>query len=115
VVPIREGAVTTSGDYERFMTVDGRRYSHLLDPRTGWPVRGPSSVTVVAPRCIIAGSATTIAMLMGDDGGAWLDELGLPSLRVDEDGKLSGPLARERVRRDRRRAPGLNRPASSAR
>jgi len=92
-IPLMDGAITTSGDYERCMVVDGERYSHLLDPRTGWPVRGLRSATVVAPRCVIAGSATTIAMLKGEGGGRWLDELGLPSLRMDERGRLSGPLA----------------------
>lgn len=104
VIPLHEGAITTSGDYERFMIVDGQRYSHLLDPRTGWPVRGLRSVTVVAPQCIVAGSATTIAMLMGEDGAAWLDDLGLPSLRVDEIGKLSGSLAPNPAPRARRAA-----------
>ncbi len=97
-VSLSEGAVTTSGDYERFMTVDGQRYSHLLDPRTGWPVEGLRSATVVAPQCVVAGSATTIAMLKGRDGAAWLDELGLPSLRVDEHGRLSGSLSPRSIR-----------------
>ncbi len=105
-VSLVEGAITTSGDYERFMTVEGRRYSHLLDPRTGWPVSGLRSVTVVAPHCVVAGSATTIAMLKGARGGAWLDELGLPSLRVDEHGRLSGALSPRSVRLARKAAPG---------
>jgi thiamine biosynthesis lipoprotein len=92
-LPMREGAVTTSGDYERFMVVDGVRYAHILDPRTGWPVEGLRSVSVVAPLCIVAGSATTIAMLHGESGGRWLDDLGLPHLRVDREGRLAGPLA----------------------
>jgi len=93
IVPLHDGAITTSGDYERFMIVDGQRYSHLLDPRTGWPVSGLRSVTVVAPQCVVAGSATTIAMLKGTDGPAWLEELGLPSLCVDEGGKATGAFA----------------------
>lgn len=92
-VPMREGAVTTSGDYERFMIVDGVRYAHILDPRSGWPVEGLRSVTVLAPLCIVAGSATTIAMLRGRAGGSWLDELGLPHLRVECDGRVAGSLA----------------------
>jgi len=92
-VPIREGAITTSGDYERFMVVDGVRYAHILDPRTGWPVEGLRSVTVLAGLCVVAGSTTTIAMLRGRAGGDWLDGLGLPHLRVDGDGRVAGPLA----------------------
>jgi thiamine biosynthesis lipoprotein len=88
------GGVATSGDYERCMVVDGRRYAHILDPRTGWPVEGLASVTVVASHCLVAGTASTIAMLKGRRAGpAWLDRLGVPSLRVDAAGRLSGALA----------------------
>jgi thiamine biosynthesis lipoprotein len=90
---LARGGVATSGDYERCLVVDGRRYAHLLNPKTGWPVSGLASVTVVASHCLIAGTASTVAMLEGPRGGAWLDRLGLPSLRVDGDGKLSGSLA----------------------
>jgi thiamine biosynthesis lipoprotein len=48
---------------------------------------------VVASHCLIAGTASTVAMLEGPRGGAWLDRLGLPSLRVGEDGEISGSLA----------------------
>jgi len=88
------GGVATSGDYERCMVVHGQRYAHLLNPKTGWPVPGLASVTVAASHCLIAGTASTITMLKGGRGGpAWLDRLGLPNLRVDADGELSGPLA----------------------
>ena len=88
------GGIATSGDYERCMLIDGKRYAHLLDPKTGWPARGLASVTVAASHCLIAGTASTVAMLKGRRGGAaWLDRLGLPNLRVDADGGLSGPLA----------------------
>lgn len=87
------GAVATSGDYERCMVVDGRRYGHVLDPRTGWPVEGLASASVVADRCLVAGTATTIALLEGAGGPAWLAELGLPHLCVDARGRVSGSLA----------------------
>ncbi len=93
-LPLERGGLATSGDYERCMLVDGVRYSHVLDPRTGWPVRGLASVSVVAPHCLVAGTATTIALLLGATAGArWLDGLGLPSLRVDARGRVSGALA----------------------
>ncbi len=84
------GGVATSGDYERSMVVDGVRYGHLLDPRTGWPVDGLASVTVLASHCLIAGTTSTIAMLSGRDGAAaWLDAVGLPHLCVDREGRVS--------------------------
>ena len=91
-VPLRYGGIATSGDYERFMIVDGRRYSHLLDPRTGWPVRGLAGATVIAPHCLVAGTASTVALLRGDEGLGWLASLGLPHLAVEPGGRLHGPL-----------------------
>jgi thiamine biosynthesis lipoprotein len=93
-ISLVEGGLASSGDYERFMIVDGVRYCHILDPRSGWPVQGLSSVSVFASHCLIAGTATTIAMLKGQrDGIRWLDELGLPNLRMDREGRVSGTLS----------------------
>ncbi len=93
-VALFAGGIATSGDYERCMVVDGKRYAHILNPKTGWPVAGLASVSVAASHCLIAGTASTIAMLKGARAGpAWLDRLGLPSLRVDAEGHLSGSLA----------------------
>jgi thiamine biosynthesis lipoprotein len=93
-VALRGGAIATSGDYERSMVVDGRRYGHILNPKTGWPVEGLRSVSVAAERCLIAGTASTIAMLLGARrGAAWLDALGLPNLRMDRRERVGGSLA----------------------
>jgi thiamine biosynthesis lipoprotein len=91
-LPISRGALATSGDYERFMEIDGRRYCHLLDPRTGWPVEGLAAVSVVADQCLVAGTATTIAMLKGRSGARWLAKLGLPHLWVARDQSTGGSL-----------------------
>lgn len=65
-IPLARGAVATSGDSRRFLLRDGKRYSHILDPRTGWPVQGgPHSVTVAAARCTEAGMLATLALLQG--------------------------------------------------
>lgn len=72
--------LATSGDYERFFEIDGKRYCHILSPKTGWPVTGLSSVTVKAEQCVIAGSASTIAMLLEDKGVDWLEQLGVECL-----------------------------------
>ena len=64
-VELAAGALATSGDYERFFEFDGQRYCHILDPRSGWPVRSWASVSVTAPACVAAGALSTIAMLKG--------------------------------------------------
>lgn len=84
------GGVATSGDYERCMVIDGVRYGHILNPKTGWPVRHLASVTVVADFCVIAGSASTIAMLKEDQGPVWLQSLGLRHGWVDTAGRTGG-------------------------
>jgi thiamine biosynthesis lipoprotein len=92
-VPMHAGALATSGDYERFMEVAGVRHCHILDPRTGRSARGLQSVSVQAPSCLVAGSATTVAMLEGEEGGiAWLEALGLPYLAVRDDGRVANGL-----------------------
>lgn len=90
---LRDGAVASSGDYERCIVVEGVRYGHVLNPKTGWPVRHLAAVSVVGDFCVVAGSASTIAMLKEKDGPAWLDAMGLPHLWVDVDGNVGGPLA----------------------
>jgi thiamine biosynthesis lipoprotein len=103
-VPVYAGGVATSGDYERCMIVDGLRYGHVLDATTGWPVSGLASVTVLASRCLIAGSASTIALLHGADAPAWLDACGLPHVRQHADGRVEERLGRGGPGRRPRRA-----------
>jgi thiamine biosynthesis lipoprotein len=87
-IPLHEGALATSGDYERFFELDGRRYCHILDPRSGWPAAGWQSISVVAPACLAAGTITTIAMLLGDQALPFLREQGLPFLAIDAGGRM---------------------------
>ncbi|MFP5305244.1 MAG: FAD:protein FMN transferase, partial [Gammaproteobacteria bacterium] len=57
--------------------------------RSGWPVDGFASVSVIADQCIVAGTATTVALLKGvDEGRRWLEGLGLPWLAVHRDGRI---------------------------
>ena len=77
---VHNEAIATSGNYERFIEINGKRYCHILSPKTGWPVSGISTVTVKAEQCVTAGSACTIAMLMEKEGIAWLDDLGVEYL-----------------------------------
>jgi thiamine biosynthesis lipoprotein len=87
-IEVADGAVCTSGDYERFFELDGVRYCHVLDPRSGRPVRHWRSVTVVAPVAVAAGGYTTIAMLLEAAAEPYLASTGLPWLAVGPDGAL---------------------------
>jgi len=67
------GAIATSGDAHRYLLKDGIRYSHILNPKTGWPVTGsPHTVSVAAATCVEAGMLSTLAMLQGEQAEAFL-------------------------------------------
>jgi thiamine biosynthesis lipoprotein len=87
-IALADGAVCTSGDYERFFERDGVRYCHVLDPATGMPASHWRSVSVRAPVAVAAGGYTTIAMLLGASAVAYLDATGLAWLAVGPDGAL---------------------------
>ncbi len=91
-VPMTSGAMASSGDYERCFVIDGKHYGHILNPKTGWPVSHLASVSVIADFCVIAGSASTIALLKEADGPSWLQSLGLAHLWVDLYGNQGGSL-----------------------
>jgi thiamine biosynthesis lipoprotein len=92
MVDIERGALASSGDYERCIVVDGVHYGHILNPRTGWPVRQLAAVSVIADLCIVAGSTATIAMLKDGEGIAWLSELGLPHRWTNVSGDSGGQI-----------------------
>jgi len=78
VVELSRGALATSGDSRRFVFRGGHRYSHILDARTGWPVRNaPHAITVAADTCTQAGTLTTLAMLKGKDAEELLKASGV--------------------------------------
>ncbi len=85
---VAQGAVATSGDYERYFVADGRRYCHVMDPRTGWPVDSWQSVSVVAPLAVAAGACATVAMLHSvPDGLEFLQSQGVRYLAIDGEGR----------------------------
>lgn len=89
VISVTQGGLASSGDYERFMLIDDRRYCHILNPLNGWPVQGEAAaITVFAPQCLLAGTAATVFLLKGDQGRAWLEELGLAYCWVDQQQQL---------------------------
>jgi thiamine biosynthesis lipoprotein len=92
-IEVQSGGLASSGDYERYSEIDGKRYGHIINPQTGWPVSGLAAVSVLAPSCLVAGSVSTLAMLASvDDGLSLLRESGLPWLAVHRDFRVEGTL-----------------------
>jgi thiamine biosynthesis lipoprotein len=89
---VANGGIATSGSYERYWEIEGRRYSHAINPRTGWPVEGLPSITVVAETCLSAGKSSTIALLQGESGPQWLSATGAVHLYVEASGRLGGSI-----------------------
>lgn len=90
LMPIKEGAVVTSGDYERFVQFNGKRYAHIIDPRTGYPASGIISATVFAPQAELADALATSIFVMGIEVG--LDRINqLPKIEciiIDDKGNI---------------------------
>jgi thiamine biosynthesis lipoprotein len=87
---ITNTAVATSGNYEKYVVIDGKKYSHTIDPKTGLPVRGIKSVTIICPNAEIADAMATPVMIMGVKVG--LDMVnqvkGLECIIVDDNDKI---------------------------
>lgn len=78
LLELSEGALATSGDSRRYLLKNGKRYGHILNPRTGRPVENPPrSVTVAAPTCVDAGLTATLAVLQGKRAEAFLKREGV--------------------------------------
>ena len=87
---ITDMAVATSGNYEKFIMVNGRKYSHTINPKTGLPVRGIKSVTIFSPNAEIADAMATPVMIMGTVAG--LDMINqinnLEAIIIDDEDKI---------------------------
>jgi FAD:protein FMN transferase len=83
-------AVATSGNYEKFVLIDGKKYSHTVDPKTGLPVTGIKSVTIISPNAEIADAMATPVMIMGIRVGLDLinQVKGLACIIIDDDDKI---------------------------
>ena len=87
---ITNTSIATSGNYEKFILIDGKKYSHTIDPKTGLPVRGIKSVTIICPNAEIADAMATPVMIMGIKTG--LDMLnqmkGMAGIIIDDNDKI---------------------------
>jgi len=79
VIKLNRGALATSGDAHRYLEKDGKRYCHVLNPKTGWPVEDPPhTISVAAPTCIEAGMLSTLALLQGKNAEKFLKAQEVP-------------------------------------
>ncbi len=89
-IHVPDGAVATSGDYEKYFIDKGIRYHHILDPRTGFPARGCRSVTVICPTAMMADAMATAIFVLGPEKGMDLIQR-LPDLEgmiVNDEGEI---------------------------
>lgn len=109
------GGLATSGNYERSSVINGKHYGHIIDPKTGWPVDSFQSVSVLAPSCLLAGSLSTLAMLMGHQGGlSMLSESGFAWLARDQHGTNFSGSSYDQRKSDQRRPSSMQRPPRPA-
>ena len=87
-LPITMGGLATSGDYERYFELNGQRYCHVLNPKTGMPVSYWRSVSVTSPATVVSGCTTTMVMLKEADGLAFLQATGFDFFAIDHTGKV---------------------------
>ncbi len=86
-IRLTEKAISTSGDYERYFIAEGKRYHHLLDPKTGFPAATCRSVSVVADKAVYTDAFSTAIFVLGPDKGMKLaEDLGMDALIIDSNG-----------------------------
>jgi len=87
-LPVMQGGLATSGDYERYFEIEGKRYCHMLNPFDGLPVQHWRTVSVTAPMAVMAGCTSTVAMLMQEQGLAFLESCGFDFFAIDHQGHV---------------------------
>jgi len=83
-------AVATSGNYEKYVVIEGKKYSHTIDPKTGFPVSGIKSVTIICSNAELADALATPVMVMGIKAGlALIDQMkGVSCIIIDDNDNL---------------------------
>ena len=90
MMELKDSAVATSGNYEKFVLINGKKYSHTIDPKTGMPVRGIKSVTIFSPNAEICDALATPVTIMGIQPSLHMvNQLhGVECVIIDDDNKL---------------------------
>ena len=88
--PVNDQAVVTSGDYEKYVLINGKRYGHIINPKTGFPSQGVISCTVFAPKAELADALSTALFVMGIETGIdFIDQLKqVEAIMIDDAGKV---------------------------
>lgn len=89
-LPIKDGAIVTSGEYEKYVIIDGKRYGHIINPKTGIPATGLLSVSVLAPTAELADALATTVFVLGErDGMTLINHLeGVEGIIITEQNKV---------------------------
>ena len=89
-LPVVESSVATSGNYEKYIIIDGEKYSHIIDPRTGYPTRGINSVSIFAKQAELCDALATAVFTMGRDVGLhMINQIdGVEAVIVDSENKV---------------------------
>jgi thiamine biosynthesis lipoprotein len=88
-VELSDGAISTSGDYQRYFILEGKRFHHILDPKTGYPAQGCQSASVIARDGVFTDAFSTGVFVLGPEKGiALLQNMGFEGLIVDKDGTI---------------------------
>jgi thiamine biosynthesis lipoprotein len=96
---LRDTSISTSGNYERFFILNGRRFHHLISPKTGYPAEGCQSVSIITTEGALADAFATGIFILGPEKGMKvLEEIGLEGIIIDRKGILNTtPGIRERL------------------
>ena len=89
-LPIKNKSIVTSGNYERFINFDGKSYSHIIDPRTGYPSQGILSVTIITENAELADALATSVFVLGEEIGMnMINQLkGVDCIIINSDNKI---------------------------
>jgi thiamine biosynthesis lipoprotein len=99
VLDLKDMAISTSGDYERYFILDGERYHHLLSPKTGFPVHTCQSVSIIAQEGVLADAFATGVFILGPEKGMKIiEQMGFDGIIIDNEGHVHvTPNIREKI------------------